>query len=190
MLGGGSCAHALGEVRLHAHDQRDAAALGYGDRGHDVFTVPPPAPKNDDKKSRGQPPRPAKPASVEQTQRVLMYLRMIVGERMTWLARAELIGLVYETAGAPHLAPVPAIDRDLQKLSRVRADARTVLGNRLDREPTLVELAIEVAKRYRRGNRCESAVRTLERLVNDAERFEYVLLGLEGITGRLPLPST
>jgi len=121
-----------------------------------------------------------------------MYLRMFAGERMSWLARAEAIGLIYEKAGAPHLAPVPAIDRDPQKLPSVRANARALLRDRLHRKPTVAELAVEVAKRYPRGDpdRCEAAVKTLERLVHDAQRFEYVFLGLESITGRLPLPST
>lgn len=121
-----------------------------------------------------------------------MYLRMFEGERMSWLARAEAIGLIYERAGAPQLAPVPAIDRNPRKLPGVRANARAVLRDRLHREPTVAELAVEVAKRYPRGDpaRCEGAIKTLERLVHDAHRFEYVLLGLESITGRLPLPST
>ena len=191
VLGRSGCTDALGEVWLHAHDQRDTAALGYGDTGH-VFTVKPLASPNADKKSRGQPPRQAKPASVEQTRRVLMYLRMFEGVQMSLLARAEAIGLIYEKAGAPQLAPVRAIDRDPRKLPGVRENARAVLRDRLHREPTVAELAVEVAKRYPRGDldRCEAAVKTLERLVHDARRFEYALPGLESITGRLPLPST
>ena len=119
-----------------------------------------------------------------------MYLRMFDGVRMSRLALAEAIGLIYERAGAPHLAPLPPIDRGRRKLAGVRADARAVLRHRLRREPTVAELAVEVAKRYPRGdpNRCEAAATTLERLIADAQRFEYSLPGLESITGRLPLP--
>jgi hypothetical protein len=147
-----------------------------------------------DKYSRGKPRTREAPATVEQVQRFLMYLRSLSGQQMSYLAVAEYVGNVYQRAGAPHLSPIPPIDDDADRLARVRRESQSLLKESLrkrglERDPTEVEHAVEVARTYRTSERAaEAARKKVRRLIAEAEQYEYAFPGLEATTGRQPLP--
>ncbi len=126
-----------------------------------------------------------------------MYLRMLDGRPMSLLARAEFIGEKFaevDSARAavdlPPLAPIPPIDYDGDRLSRVRRESRSVLREQLGREPAADEVAIEVAREYRDDEPApRAALRKMRRLVREAERYEFVFPGHRDVTGRESLPS-
>jgi hypothetical protein len=107
---------------------------------------------------------------------------------MSLLARAEAVNYRFELAGAPHLSPLPPIDSDAVRLADNRRASAANLRHRLRRQPTAVELAVDVALFYRgRGwTSGETAVRTMHRLIREAQRYEFVFPGLP--TGRDQLP--
>jgi hypothetical protein len=141
-----------------------------------------------DKYSRGKPRTREAPATVEQVQRFLMYVRALSGQQMSYLAVAEYVGNVFQRASAPHLSPVPPIDDDLNRLARVRRESRSLLRRRLHREPTEVEHAVEVTRTYRTSERAAETVRKkVRRLIAEAERYEYVFSA--DLTGKMALPT-
>jgi hypothetical protein len=143
---------------------------------------------NADKYPVGRPRRRETAADVEQMQRVLMLVRSCyyAEQRMTLSAVAEFIRAWFEAT--PLKPPIPPIDYDQAQLTRVRSNSRSILRDRLHREPTAVELAIEVAAAYRQGEPAvEAALRKMRRLIREAERYEYVFSA--ELTGKLALPT-
>jgi len=121
-----------------------------------------------------------------------MWVRVYAEHDLTWLARAEAIALTFERGGVSWwLAPVGLIDGDARSLADVRDKARRDLRECGLPQPTIPELAREVASRYSRGETAvERVLQEMKRMIKDASTYEHVLLDAHEITGRQPLPPS
>jgi hypothetical protein len=97
---------------------------------------------------------------------------------LTLRAMAYAIQQELGEAGVP--SPLPPIDYDATRLGRVRREVRADLRDRLRREPSRAEIASGVAKEYHKGEPAvEAAERKMRRLIREAQRFEFVHLGVD-----------
>ena len=99
------------------------------------------------------------------------------------LARSEQLadalgrgGVLGRCLGVEQL--LPPITEDVEGLRRQRRQAGSRLKDRLHRQPTREELAVEVASCYSKQE-AAGATEMLRRLIRESQRFEYVHLGVD-----------
>jgi|SRR5664279_596699 len=144
----------------------------------------------------GKPKSRELPARVQEMQRFLVLLTRF--ERMGLSQRAIAYAIWYEYEQA-HIRRQPRSRREKAPgnliprfatpldLDDVRAKSERYLRDVGGRAPTNAEIAREVAGQFSEAD-ARAAVKKIQRLVAEAQTYEYRLIGNEHITGRKPLP--